>query len=139
MSPPFWPLVAFAFYSTVRIFTWPLILTLTYLSILKISTGEVILKRRKLPMIQTYIPPNLPILCNILDGRKQILSVFQWYVRILIFSTRLMSRFQGGAIAAAFTSHFPHLVDEGVALIASTGLVEVYLSVVSSPFLMILM
>ena len=39
-----------------------------------------------------------------------------------------LSRFQGGAIAAAFTSHFPHLVDEGVALIASTGLVEVRIS-----------
>ena len=46
----------------------------------------------------------------------------------------LSSRLQGGAIAAAFTSHFPHLVDEGVALIASAGLVEVRLSVVSSPF-----
>jgi len=30
----------------------------------------------------------------------------------------------GGAIAAAFTSHFPHLVDEGVALIASAGIME---------------
>ncbi|KAF8806148.1 alpha/beta-hydrolase [Phlegmacium glaucopus] len=30
----------------------------------------------------------------------------------------------GGAIAAAFTSQFPHLVDEGVALIASAGLME---------------
>ena len=55
------------------------------------------------------------------------------------FLARDLSRFQGGAIAAAFTSHFPHLVDEGVALIASTGLVEVYLSVVSSPFIMTLM
>ena len=40
----------------------------------------------------------------------------------------LSSRFQGGAIAAAFTAHFPHLVDEGVALIASAGLLEVCLS-----------
>jgi len=31
----------------------------------------------------------------------------------------------GGGIAAAFTSQFPHLVDEGVALIASAGLMEV--------------
>ncbi|KAF8878581.1 Alpha/Beta hydrolase protein [Gymnopilus junonius] len=30
----------------------------------------------------------------------------------------------GGAIAAAFTAHFPHLVDEGVGLIASAGLIE---------------
>ncbi|PPQ78903.1 hypothetical protein CVT26_011712 [Gymnopilus dilepis] len=30
----------------------------------------------------------------------------------------------GGAIAAAFTAHFPHLVDEGVGLIASAGLME---------------
>jgi len=35
------------------------------------------------------------------------------------------SGFQGGAIAAAFTSQFPHLVGEGVALIASAGLMEV--------------
>lgn len=31
----------------------------------------------------------------------------------------------GGGIAAAFTAHFPHLVDEGVGLIASAGLIEV--------------
>lgn len=31
----------------------------------------------------------------------------------------------GGAIAASFTSQFPHLVDEGVGLIASAGLMEV--------------
>ncbi len=31
----------------------------------------------------------------------------------------------GGGIAAAFTSQFPHLVDEGVGLIASAGLMEV--------------
>jgi pimeloyl-ACP methyl ester carboxylesterase len=30
----------------------------------------------------------------------------------------------GGAIGAAFTSQFPHLVDEGVALVASTGIME---------------
>lgn len=71
------------------IFT-PLILFFTYLSILKISTGEVTLMRRKLPMIQIYIQHNLPILCNILDGRKQILSVSQWYVRLLILSTQLI-------------------------------------------------
>jgi hypothetical protein len=44
------------------------------------------------------------------------------------FLVHHLSRFQGGAIAAAFTSQFPHLVDEGVALIASTGLMEVCLS-----------
>jgi len=31
----------------------------------------------------------------------------------------------GGGIAAAFTDQFPHLVDEGVGLIASAGLMEV--------------
>lgn len=31
----------------------------------------------------------------------------------------------GGGIAAAFTDQFPYLVDEGVALIASAGLMEV--------------
>jgi hypothetical protein len=115
------------------IFTQPLILMSIYLYMIKISTGEVTLTRRKLPMIQIYIPHNLPILCNILDGKKQILSVSQWYVRISSLAQNLSSRFQGGAIAAAFTSHFPHLVDEGVALIASAGLVEVRISVVSLP------
>ena len=70
-------------------------LNVTYLSILKISTGEVTLTRRKLPMIQIYIPHNLPILCNILDGRKQILSVSQWYVRIPVFGTRLIIKISG--------------------------------------------
>jgi hypothetical protein len=55
------------------------------------------------------------------------------------FLAHNLLRLQGGAIAAAFTSHFPHLVDEGVALIASTGLVEVRLSIPSSPFIMISM
>lgn len=32
---------------------------------------------------------------------------------------------QGGGVAAAFTAHFPHLVDEKVVLIASAGLIEV--------------
>lgn len=58
---------------------------------------------------------------------------------VFSFLAHDLSRFQGGAIAAAFTSHFPHLVDEGVALIASTGLVEVRSPVVSLPFIMILM
>ena len=31
----------------------------------------------------------------------------------------------GGGIAAAFTDQFPHLIDEGVGLIASAGLMEV--------------
>jgi hypothetical protein len=59
--------------------------------------------------------------------------VSQWYIHIFIFSTcHDSSGFQGGAIAAAFTSQFPHLVDEGVALIASAGLMEV------CPFLFLL-
>jgi pimeloyl-ACP methyl ester carboxylesterase len=37
----------------------------------------------------------------------------------------------GGAIAAAFTDQFPHLVDEGVGLIASAGLMEVRCLVIS--------
>ena len=93
MSPPFWPPVAFVFYSTVS--PQSLILMLTYLSTLKISTDEVTLMHRKLPMIQVYIPHNLPILCNILDGRKQILSVSQWYVHLLIFGTRLIIKILG--------------------------------------------
>ena len=32
---------------------------------------------------------------------------------------------KGGAIAAAFTAQFPHLIDEGVGLIACAGLMEV--------------
>jgi hypothetical protein len=35
---------------------------------------------------------------------------------------------QGGGVAAAFTAHFPELVDGKVALIACAGLVEVQLS-----------
>ena len=77
------------------IFTQPLSLILTYLSIPKISTGEVTLTRLKLPTIQIFIPHNLPILCNILDGRKQILSVSQWYVCIPIFSTQLIIKILG--------------------------------------------
>jgi len=32
---------------------------------------------------------------------------------------------QGGGVAAAFTAHFPHLVDNKIVLIASAGLIEV--------------
>jgi len=35
----------------------------------------------------------------------------------------------GGGIAAAFVAQFPHLVDEGVGLIASAGLIEVCVTV----------
>ena len=44
-----------------------------------------------------------------------------------------------GAIAAAFTSQFPHLVDEGVALIASAGLMEVVGTSFSVAFVLNLM
>ena len=37
----------------------------------------------------------------------------------------IISLSMGGGIAAAFTDQFPHLVDEGVGLIASAGLMEV--------------
>lgn len=40
-----------------------------------------------------------------------------------VFQLRVI--LQGGGIAAAFTAHFPHLVDEKVILIASAGLIEV--------------
>jgi pimeloyl-ACP methyl ester carboxylesterase len=44
----------------------------------------------------------------------------------------------GGGIAAAFTDQFPHLVDEGVGLIASAGLMEVRWSKLSFCVLLIL-
>jgi hypothetical protein len=76
---------------TLRYVLMPSTSILTHLSILKISMDEVTLMPRKLPMIQIYIPHNLPTLCNILDGRKPILSASQWYVRRLIFSTPLIN------------------------------------------------
>jgi hypothetical protein len=44
-----------------------------------------------------------------------------------------------GAIAAAFTSQFLHLVDEGVALIVSAGLMEVVGTFFSIAFVLNLM
>ena len=108
MSPLFWPPVGFAFYSMVRSHSrYFYVHPPTYL---KISTGEVTLKHRKLPMIQIYIPHNLPILCNILDGRKRILSVSQWYVCILIFSTRTYQDFRVAALRRHSLHTFPILL-----------------------------
>ena len=92
------------------IFTQPLILMFTYLSILKISTGGVTLTHRKLPMIQAYIPHNLPILCNISDGRKQILSASQWYVRILIFGMTYHHNFRVVPLLRHSLHTFPTLL-----------------------------
>ena len=57
---------------------------------------------------QTHLHSNLHILCNILDGRKRISSVSQWYIHILIFSTcHDSSRFQG---CHCRSIHFPILL-----------------------------
>lgn len=63
--------------------------------------------------------------CGCVNGTS---SVFQLVRVALTFGAGVFLRFivlQGGGVAAAFTAHFPQLVDEKVVLIASAGLIEV--------------
>jgi len=54
-------------------------------------------------------------------------------IRMLLTLSLTSSRhLQGGGVLAAFTSFFPDLVDSKVALIATTGLVEVSSSIIGT-------
>jgi hypothetical protein len=81
--------------------------------------------------------PSLRSSCNTSSGIKLTSWARPWYVGrvstdpiVLTPSARV---FQGGGVAAAFTAHFPHLVDENVILIASAGLIEVGVVFLGSP------
>ena len=66
--------------------------------------------------------------CNMYDGMQLILLLgSRWcvmirqYIAVPLFLTRI----QGGAVTAAFTAIFPHLVRTNVVLVAAIGLMEV--------------
>jgi hypothetical protein len=79
-------------------------------------------------MMRISTPRSSPCSCNTFDGIKLSSSAIPWlvfcnYFFQLVRTEPAYSR-QGGGITAAFTTQFPHLVEEKVVLISCAGLVE---------------
>lgn len=81
---------------------------------------------RRRPTTQCCTQRNWRCCCNMCGGTKRLSAECRWSVlRLSVRTHSNMSFFQGGGIAAAFTAHFPQLVDENIVLIASAGIMDV--------------